>query len=128
MNNITLNEVLPGLISKTNQILEQFRTGRDDVEAVSYNYMRGQFQTDTQKRISVQADLMPHGEFQRYAQASLSLVDGLDPDKMLSPGTRKAFAQIVAKDIDAEMGFNPYYYLGELKGVSSEQQKKSTAC
>lgn len=124
MNNITLNEVLPGLISKTNQILEQFRTGRDDVEAVSYNYMRGQFQTDTQKRISVQADLMPHGEFQRYAQASLSLVDGLDPDKMLSPGTRKAFAQIVAKDIDAEMGFNPYYYLGELKGVSPEQQKE----
>lgn len=124
MNNITLNEVLPGLISKTNQILEQFRTGRDDVEAVSYNYMRGQFQTDTQKRISVQADLMPHGEFQRYAQASLNLVDGLDPDKLLSPASRKAFAQIIAKDIDAEMGFNPYFYLGEIKGVSPEQQKE----
>lgn len=124
INNITLNEVLPGLISQTNQILEKMRTGKDDVESVSYNYMRGQFQTQTQKRISVQADLMPHGEFQRYARAALTLVDGLDPDKMLSPATRKAFAQIVAKDIDAEMGFNPYYYLGELKGMSPSAQKE----
>ena len=126
MNNITLNEVLPGLISRTNQILEQVRTGKDDVEAVSFNYMRGQFQTDSQKRLSTQADLMPHSEFQRYAQAALSLVDGLDPgpDKLMSQSTRKAFAQLVAKDIDAEMGFNPYYYLGDLKGMSPDSQKE----
>lgn len=124
INNITLNEVLPGLISKTNTLLEQMRTGKDDVESVNYNYMRGEFQTDSQRRISVQADLMPHGEFQRYAQASLSLVDSVDPDKLLSPSTRKAFAQQVAKDIDAEMGFNPYYYLGDIKGMSPSAQKE----
>lgn len=124
INNITLTEVLPGLISKTNTLLEQMRTGKDDVESVNYNYMRGEFQTDSQRRISVQADLMPHGEFQRYAQASLSLVDSIDPDKMLSPATRKAFAQQVAKDIDSEMGFNPYYYLGDIKGMSSSAQKE----
>lgn len=124
INNITLNEVLPGLISKTNTLLEQMRTGKDDVESVNYNYMRGEFQTDSQRRISVQADLMPHGEFQRYAQASLSLVDSIDPDKLLSPSTRKAFAQQVAKDIDAEMGFNPYYYLGDIKGMSPTAQKE----
>jgi Predicted chitinase len=124
INNITLNEVLPGLISKTNQLLEQMRTGKDDVEAVNYNYMRGEFQTDSQRRISVQADLMPHGEFQRYAQASLALVDSVDPDKLLSPSTRKAFAQQVAKDIDSEMGFNPYYYLGDIQGMSPSAQKE----
>lgn len=124
INNITLNEVLPGLISKTNVLLEQMRTGKNDVEAVNYNYMRGEFQTDSQRRVSVQADLMPHGEFQRYAQASLSLVDSIDPDKMLSPSTRKAFAQQVAKDIDAEMGFNPYYYLNDIKGMSPSAQKE----
>ncbi|QZA70734.1 endolysin [Erwinia phage AH04] len=124
LNNITLNEVLPGLISKTNLILEKMRTGKDNVESESYNYMRGEFQTDSQRRVSVQADLMPHGEFQRYAQASLSLVDSIDPDKFLSPSTRKAFAQQVAKDIDAEMGFNPYYYLGDIKGMSPSAQKE----
>lgn len=124
INNITLNEVLPGLISKTNVLLEQMRTGKDNVESVNYNYMRGEFQTDSQRRISVQADLMSHGEFQRYAQAALSLVDSIDPDKMLSSSSRKAFAQQVAKDIDGEMGFNPYYYLGNIKGVSSSAQKE----
>lgn len=124
INNITLNEVLPGLISKTNQILEQLRTGKNDVEGVSYNYMRGEFQTESQKRVSVQADLMPHGEFERYASASLALIDSVDPDKMLSAGARKAFALQVAKDIDAEMGFNPYYYLGDIKGVSPGMQKE----
>lgn len=124
MNNITLNEVLPGLLSRNNQILEQIRTGKDEVESVSFNYMRGQFQTDTQKKLSTQADLMPHSEFQRYAEAALTLVDGVDPGKLMSESTRKALALIVAKDIDAEMGFNPYYYLGDIKGMSAESQKE----
>lgn len=124
MNNTTLNEVLPGLISKTNQILEKMRTGDDNVEQVNYNYMRGEFQSDSKRKISVQADLMSHGEFQRYASASLELVDSVDPEKTLSAGTRKAFALRVAKDIDAEMGFNPYYYLGDIEGMSASMQKE----
>lgn len=123
INNITLNEVLPGLISRSNLLLEKL-SGNKDAEATSYNYMRGEFQTDSQRKVSVQADLMPHGEFQRYAQASLSLVDSVDPDKMISPSARKAFALVVAKDIDAEMGFNPYYYLGDIKGMSPGNQKE----
>lgn len=123
INNITLNEVLPGLISRSNLLLEKL-SGNKDAEVTSYNYMRGEFQTDSERKVSVQADLMPHGEFQRYAQASLSLVDSVDPDKMISPGARKAFALVVAKDIDAEMGFNPYYYLGDIKGMSPGNQKE----
>lgn len=124
MNNTTLNEVLPGLITRTNQILEKMRTGSDEVEQVGYNYMRGEFQSESKRKISVQADLMPHGEFQRYAQASLELVDSVDPEKTLSAATRKAFALRVAKDIDAEMGFNPYYYLGDIEGMSPSMQKE----
>ena len=121
-NNITLNEVIPGLISRTNQILEKIRTGKDDTEMTSYNYMRGQFQTDTQKQVSAQADLMPFAEFSRYAQSALEFVDDLDPDKLLSPGARKAFAQVIARDVDQEKSFNPFYYLGEIQGVSPSNQ------
>jgi putative chitinase len=124
INNTTLNEVLPGLIARTNQILEKMRTGNDHAEMESYNYLRGEFQTDSQKRIAVQADLMPHSEFKRYAMAAMSLVASLDPKGLMSQSTRKAFAQVVAKDIDAEMGFNPYYYLGDIKGVNAAAQKE----
>lgn len=123
MNNITLNEVLPGLISKTNQILENMRTGRNDNEATSYNYMRGQFQTDSQKRVSAQADLMPYNSFQTYANNALALVESLDPGKLFDPETKKVFAQRVARDIDADKGFNPYYYMGNVPGIPDKQLK-----
>lgn len=121
INNITLNEVLPGLISRTNQILMNISTGRNDSELVTYNHMRGQFQTESQKKISVQADLMPNADFKRYATAALELVDSVDPRKLLSGSTRKAFASVIAKDIDADKGFNPYYYLGEIPGLNKSQ-------
>lgn len=124
MNNITLNEVIPGLLSRTNQILEKIRTGSDDAEAVNYNYMRGEFQKDSTRKVAVATDLMPHADFQLYASAALSLVDSVDPDKLLSAGARKALAKQVAKDIDGEKGFNPYYYLGDINGISSSHTKE----
>ncbi|UQT03345.1 peptidoglycan hydrolase [Serratia phage vB_SmaM-Yubaba] len=124
MNNITLNEVLPGLISQTNLILEKMRTGRDDVESVGYNYTRGQFQKDSDRRISVASDLMPHSEFRSFTSAALNMVDSLDPDKMLSPGARKALAKQIVVDVDKEYGFQPLYYLGDIPGVSPENLKE----
>ncbi|WZX10342.1 hypothetical protein ACP1_0053 [Aeromonas phage ACP1] len=123
-NNITLNEVIPGLLSKILTSTEGIRTGEKNIESVSYNYMRGQFQTDSEKRISVKADLMPYGDFSRYAQAALEMVDGLDPERTLSPGARKALAQQIAKDVDQEKGFNPFYYLGDIPNVSGSHQKE----
>lgn len=117
-NNITLTEVIPGLISRTNQLLEMIRTGDSNAEMVSYNYMRGQFQNETQKQVSVQADLMPYSEFNRYATAALEFVDDLDPERKLSAGARRQFAQVIAKDVDREKSFNPYYYLAEIPGIS----------
>lgn len=121
-SNVTLNEVIPGLISRTNQILEQIRTGDDAVEKESFNYMRGQFQTESQRKVSTQADLMPHSEFSRYAAAALELVDSIDPGKLLSGGARKALAKQISIDIDREKGFNPYYYLGDIPGISDAYQ------
>ena len=124
MNNITLNEVLPGLISQTNLILEKMRTGRDDVESVGYNYTRGQFQKESDRRISVASDLMPHSEFRSFTSAALNMVDSLDPDKLLSPGARKALAKQIVVDVDKEYGFQPLYYLGDIPGVSPENLKE----
>ncbi|QEP52269.1 hypothetical protein D9_0062 [Aeromonas phage D9] len=117
-NNVTLNEVIPGLISRTNQLLEMIRTGDSNAELVTYNYMRGQFQNETNKQIAVQADLMPAAEFDRYATAALEFVDDLDPKKTLSQGARKAFAKVIARDVDREKNFNPFYYIGDIPGIS----------
>lgn len=124
MNNITLNEVIPGLISQTNQILEQIRTGRDDVEKVSYNYTRGQFMTESDRRTTVKADMMQHSDFKNFASAALAMVDDIDTKKQLSTGARKALAMQIAKDVDAEKAFNPFYYVGNIPGMSEAHQKE----
>ncbi|QBZ70778.1 putative endolysin [Edwardsiella phage pEt-SU] len=124
MNNITLNEVIPGLISQTNQILEQIRTGRDDVEKVSYNYMRGQFMKESDRKVTTKADLMQHSDFKNIASAALEMADSLDTRKLLSPAAKKALALQIAKDVDAEKAFNPFYYLGDLPGVPPSQLKE----
>ena len=121
MNNITLNEVLPGLISQTNLILEKMRTGDDNTEATSYNYTRGQFQSESDRKISVQADLMPHAEFRSFTSSALNMIDSIDPDKLLSPAARKALAKQVIIDIDKGYGFQPFYYLGDIPGISGNQ-------
>lgn len=127
INNITLNEVLPGLLGRINGNLEMMRTGNDKAESESYNYSRGQFQSASDRKISAAADLMPHAEFSQFSTAALRLVDELDPDKMLSAGARKALALQIAKDIDAEKGFNPYYYLGDIPGMSKSNQQEVQA-
>lgn len=124
MNNITLNEVIPGLISQTNQILEQIRTGRDDVEKVSYNYMRGQFMSESDRKITTKADLMQHSDFKNIASAALEMAESLDTRKLLSAGAKKALAMQIAKDVDANKAFNPFYYLGDIPGISPSQLKE----
>lgn len=126
-NNVTLTEVIPGLISRTNQLLEMIRTGNDNAEMTSYNYMRGQFQNETQRQVSAQSDLMPFSDFSRFANAALEFVDDLDPDKQLSATARKEFAKIIAKDVDQEKAFNPFYYVGEIPGVSGSVQSEIQA-
>ena len=123
MNNITLNEVLPGLLSRIHQSVEGLRTGKE-ADLVSYSHMRGEFMGTNEKKTAVQADLMPYSEFSRYASAALEFVDSMDPDKILSPAARKAFAQQVAKDVDQEKGFNPFYYLGTITGISPSHQNE----
>lgn len=118
MNNITLNEVLPGLISQTNQILNKIQSGKDDVERVSYNYTRGEFQSDSDRRISVQSDLMPHAEFKSFTKAALNMVDSIDSGKLLSDGAKKALAKQIIIDIDKGYGFQPLYYMGDIPGMS----------
>lgn len=123
MNNITLNEVLPGLLGRIHQSVEGLRTG-EMKEMTSYSHMRGQFMDAGDRKSSVAADLMPYSEFSRYSSAALEFVDSIDPGKQLSSSARKAFAQQIARDVDKEKGFNPFYYLGDIPGVSSSVQKE----
>lgn len=118
MNNITLNEVLPGLISQTNQILNQMRTGKDDVEKVGYNYTRGEFQSDSDRRISVATDLMPHAEFRSFTKAAMNMVESIDPGGLMGQPARKALAKQIIIDIDKGYGFQPLYYMGDIPNVS----------
>ena len=117
MNNITLNEVLPGLISQTNQILNQMRTGNDNVEKVGYNYTRGEFQTDSDRRISVATDLMPHAEFRSFTKSAMNMVESIDPAGLMGTSARKALAKQIIIDIDKGYGFQPFYYMGDIPDV-----------
>jgi predicted chitinase len=126
INNITLNEVIPGLLGRLHQSVEGLRTG-EMKGPVSYSYMRGQYMDADQKAVSVQADLMPYSEFSRFASAALEMVDSFDPDKTLSPAARRAFAQAIAKDVDQEKAFTPFIYAGEIPGVDRGHQAEINA-
>ncbi|WNV45954.1 tail fiber protein [Aeromonas phage AerS_266] len=123
MNNITLNEVLPGLLGRIHQSVEGIRTGEMG-EAISYSYMRGQYMEEGDRKTAVAADLMPYSDFSRYTSAALEFVDSVDPDKLLSANARKAFALQIAKDVDKEKGFNPFYYLGDIPGITGSVQNE----
>lgn len=107
----TLNIVLPGLLSQLHLSMEKFRTGRDDLKEITYDYVKDKFITHDQKVSTVMNQVLDKRQFSTQAEMAKRLVDELDTDGALSPQAKKALAFRLAQDTDAELGVNPYNYL-----------------
>lgn len=127
LNDKSLNEIIPGLLTEIHTSIEKIRTGDSNAKGVTFNHMRNRFMTQDDDKKALTADLMSSNEMSRYASAALEIVDTVDSEKLLSPGARKELAMAVAKDVDKGNGFNPFFYIGNVDGISKNYQKEITA-
>jgi predicted chitinase len=107
----TLNEVLPQWLSQIHLSLEKFRTGDDDMRAMTYDYVKGKFNSHDQKISTVLNQVLDKRQFSNQATMANNLAEQIDADGALTPEAKRELAFLLAKDTDADMGFSPYNYL-----------------
>lgn len=107
----TLNEVLPQWLSQIHLSIEKFRTGNDDLKAMTYDYVKAKFNSHDNNVASVVNQVLDKSQFSNHATMALHLASAVDAGGVLSPEAKKALAFRLAKDTDAELGFSPYNYL-----------------
>lgn len=115
----TLNEEIPRWLSEIHLSIEKFRTGKDDLRASTYDYVKGGLISHEQKMSSTLNKVMDKRQFKAQAEMATRLVEDLDTDGALTPEAKQILAMRLAKDADADLGFSPYNYLNaEEDGVS----------
>lgn len=107
----TLNEIIPAWFSKVHLSLEKIRTGNDNIQAESYDYVKGRFINEKQKVATAVNSVLNHDQFSMQANAAKDLVANIDKDNALSPKAKEALAFRLARDTDKKLGFSPYNYL-----------------
>lgn len=122
----TLNEILPQWLSQIHLSMEKFRTGKDDLRASTYDYVKGKLVSHDQQQSAVVNHVLNKSQFSTQANMAIGLADSLDGGNALSPQAKKELAFRLAQDTDAELGINPYNYLHTDKehGVAAEIAKE----
>lgn len=115
----TLNEILPQWLSQIHLSIEKFRTGNDDLRAMTYDYVKGKFISHDQKKVSTLNQVLDRRQFSNQAEMANRLAADIDSSGSLSAEARQALAYRLARDTDADQGFSPYNYLkGENDGLN----------
>lgn len=107
----TLNEVLPAWLSEIHLSLEKFRTGNDDLKAMSYDYVKATMVNHNQKVSTVLNSVLDRTQFGAQASMANEFVKSIDKDNALPKKTKEALAYRITQDVDKDLGFNPYNYL-----------------
>lgn len=107
----TLNETLPQWLSQIHLSIEKFRTGNDELKAMSYDFVKGKFISNSQKVALVTSQVLDRNQFKGQAEAANRLVDNIDLGGALTPEAKQALAYKLIRDHDADLGFNPYNYM-----------------
>lgn len=119
LNNVTLTDVIPGLLRLQYETLEKIRTGNDNFTAPIYSYKRGEFVSSDNAKKVLASDVFNHSSFNVAASNANRLVDKIDGKKVLTPEERRELTMRIMQDVDKEYGFNPYYYLN---GIGSQSE------
>lgn len=117
INNVTLTDVIPGLLTRIYGSLEKMRTGNDDFEPPVYSYRRGQFVSSDKAKKVIISDVFDHSSFNSTTKNALEIVDKIDPNNKLSPQERQAFAMEIIRNADKGNHINPMMYSGKINGM-----------
>lgn len=110
-SDVTLNEVIPRLLTELHLSVEKFRTGNDDLKPITYDYVKGTIISHDQKVSGALNKVMDKRQFKAQAEMANRMVEELDTDGALTPEAKRALAMRFARDTDADLGFSPYNYL-----------------
>lgn len=120
INNVTLVDIIPGLLRMQLESLEKLRTGNDSYVAPTYSFQRGQFISNRNAKRVVESDVFEHSSFSAAAYNASRLASGIDKSGNLTEEERQAFMLKLVQDADKEYGFNPYYYT---EGIGSKDDE-----
>jgi hypothetical protein len=102
----SINEVIPGYLSRIYQTMEGIRTG-EMPDRVVYNHERNAFTSYKQSVGDIKRRLIAPQELEYFKKNVDATVDRVDGDKKLSPEARKALADQLSKDAYANKRFDP---------------------
>lgn len=102
----TINEILPGYLSRILQSLETTRTGKDAPRLV-YNNERGAFTSQKTRAGDVGLAVMNKGTVENANRSAESMIDRIDPDKKLSPEARAALRETLVREADKGSSYSP---------------------
>ena len=124
LNNVTLTDVIPGLLRLQYESLEKIRTGDDSFKAPIYSFKRGEFVSSENAKKVLRSDVFNYSSYSIAGSNARELVNKFAKDEegneLLSKEDREAFTRKLLTNIDQGKGFNPYTYID---GIGSENEE-----
>lgn len=91
----SLNEIIPGYLSRILREIQVFRTGDEDIELTEYDYNGGRFVSESKSLLDVKSKLLPT-DGEKYTDAKVKdLLAALEPN--LSKAAKKNITKVLTR-------------------------------
>ncbi len=118
-SNKTLNEVIPGFLSRILREIQIFRTGDANIGLTTYDFNGNKFTSQTAARKSAFGKIVSEGEAKTVREDLDTLINKVDVGRTLTPEQRKALGKQLLRDNMTDRGqhsrrlTDPNAYQGE---------------
>jgi len=102
----TINEILPGYLSRILQSLESARQGKP-VSRLVYNKERNKFTVQRERTADTAAEILDDRKISAIRSSADAMVNRIDAENKLSPEARKALADSLINEADKGGSFSP---------------------
>ena len=94
----SINEIIPGYLSRILRELQVTRTGDSGIEPVVYDHQRGRFTSESKLLRSISSSIFSKKESGRTKGIMDSIIQDIDPEGKLNEGERKKLAKAILKN------------------------------
>lgn len=92
---LAITEVIPGHLESIRHILDQIRTGDDNVSAMRYNYTTGTFDNLDELKGNIRKGYATDSNRESVRTAVDSIIKVVDPEGVLSDGSKRALERYI---------------------------------
>lgn len=123
----SINEIIPGFLSRMLRELSIIRTGDDSIPLVTYNLSKGMFTTSTERSNDIKRRLIEKGGKESTRNDLDRIAATIDPKGQLSPSARKALEGQLIHNARETKGFrvenlaNPAQYKENISQADKEE-------